>query len=369
MSAYRRKWKDKKTGKIRLGSYYFKFDLDGETYKETVKTARTMKQAEEAERQFRQDLHEGRYGVKSKKQLFSTFVNEVYLPYVEQNNKRLDHYQQHAKMLCQYFEGRHLKQISSFAVETFKRDRMKTPTRYNKKRSPRTVNSEMGTLSGILSLAVTHKLLRENSCSGVKWLDSDDLPTKRIAADEEKALLMAAEADYWFLKPMIQLALWTSFRQGELIALSQSAIDFSHNRIYVFNPKWRKDKRKTQGVPMSAEVRELLLRLCEEARGDLLFPDSEGKKLKRHIVYCAFKRACERAGISGLRFHDLRHEYGSRLGDADVNLKKIMQLMGHANTRQTERYVHPDDEELVAATEIAAQGRTRIVPERLRAVK
>jgi integrase len=66
-----------------------------------------------------------------------------------------------------------------------------------------------------------------------------------------------------------------------------------------------------------------------------------------------------------LRFHDLRHEYGSRLGDADVNLKKIARRMGHSNTKQTERYVHPDDEGLLVATSVAAQNRTRIVPERV----
>jgi hypothetical protein len=43
-----------------------------------------------------------------------------------------------------------------------------------------------------------------------------------------------------------------------------------------------------------------------------------------------------------------------------VNLKKIAMLMGHARTKQTERYVHPDDAGLLAATEVAA--RTTIVP-------
>jgi integrase len=63
--------------------------------------------------------------------------------------------------------------------------------------------------------------------------------------------------------------------------------------------------------------------------------------------------ACARGEIKDLRFHDLRHEYGSRLGDADVNLKKIARLMGHSNTKQTERYVHPDDEGLLVATSAA----------------
>ena len=67
-----------------------------------------------------------------------------------------------------------------------------------------------------------------------------------------------------------------------------------------------------------------------------------------------------RAGVKGFRFHDLRHEYGSRLGDADVNLKKIARLMEHSNTKQTERYVHPTDDGLLAATE---SPRSRAVPQ------
>src|SRR5437868_13656590 len=63
---------------------------------------------------------------------------------------------------------------------------------------------------------------------------------------------------------------------------------------------------------------------------------------KLPVTVPIFRKACVRAGIEGFRFHDLRHEYGSRLGDADVNLKKIAQLMGHSNTKQTERYVHPN---------------------------
>ena len=111
----------------------------------------------------------------------------------------------------------------------------------------------------------------------------------------------------------------------------------------------------------------LLIELCEAAPGSLIFTDELGHRLKRHTVDYYFRQACALAGIKGLRFHDLRHEYGSRLGDADVNLKKIARLMGHSNTQQTERYVHPTDAGLLAATEVAAQpSSTRIVPAKLR---
>ncbi len=372
MPVYKRKWKDEQTGRTRTGSYYFKFVVDGVTYKETVKTARTKPQAQAAERRARQEVHEGVYGGRSRQMLFSQFVNEIFLPWSEQNSKASSHYKQQlqARMICEYFKGRTLGQVSSLAVERFKRDRAATATKQDEARSPHTVNSELTTLSGILTLAARHKYIRENPCGKVKQLDAEGAPERRLSQGEETALLVSAEHAPPFLKPMIQLALWTGFRQGELIALEKSAVDFSRNRIFVVNPKWKRDRRKTEGVPMSAQVRELLGELCRSAPGGYLFTDEQGGRLKRARVDHFFRKACERAGVANLRFHDLRHEYGSRLGDADVNLKKISRLMGHSNTRQTERYVHPTDDGLLAATEVAAQKpaekSTRIVPVRLR---
>jgi integrase len=371
MAVYRRKWKDRKTGDVRFGHYYFKFDVDGVTYKETVKTARTKKQAEEAERRARQEVHEGVYGGKGRQMLFSQFVSEVYLPWSEQNCKPASHYKHklHAVMLCGYFDGRTLGQISTLAVERFKRERAGTESKFGGPRSLHTVNSELTTLSGVLTLAARHRFIRENPCSKVKHSDAEDAPERRLSQEEERALLASAEQGPPFLKPMIQLGVWTGFRQGELIALERSAVDFSRNRLFTVNPKWKRDRRKTEGVPMSNGVRELLLRLCKTSRGNYLFTDEQGRKLKRATVGHFFRKACARAGIEDLRFHDLRHEYGSRLGDADVNLKKIARLMGHSNTKQTERYVHPTDDGLLVATEHAARGdRTTIVPQRLKEV-
>ena len=279
------------------------------------------------------------------------------------------HYKVHARILCEYFKGRRLGQISPLAVESFKRDRLKTPVKGNKPRKPRAVNAELITLSADFALAVGLRQLSKNPCREVKWLEADEGASRRLSAEEEESLLESAESEGSYLAPMIRLALWTGFRQGELIALQKSAVDFDRNRVFVVNPKWRKDWRKTEGNPMSPQVRELLTKLSEQVEGELLFADGEGRRLHRYNVRDAFRRACERAGIESLRFHDLRHEYGSRLGDADVNLKKIARLMGHSNTKQTERYVHPTDDGLLQATAVAERPESsRNVPRRLREV-
>lgn len=368
MPVYRRKWKDQKTGKTRAGSYYFKFTVDGLTYKETVKTARTLKQAEEAERQARQEVHEGVYGRHGKKQLFSDFAEGVYMEWARQHHADTDNEQRRVSMLCEFFKGRTLAQVSQLAVEQFKITYAKTPTRCHRTRAARTVNLALATLSGILTRAVELRYVKENPCRKVRKLAVEEIPRRRLTPDAEAALLAEAEAEEAFLKPMIQLALWTGLRQGELIELRRSAVDFSRNRLFVVNPKWKRDRRKTEGNPMGEAVRDLLSGLCGRARGEYLFTDAKGRNLRRGHVDYLFRRTCRRAGLAGFRFHDLRHEYGSRLGDADVNLKKISRLMGHSTTKMTEQYVHPDEGGLLAATSVAAGGSTRIVPESMRAV-
>ena len=295
MRVYRRKYKDMR-GKIRYACWYYKFTIDGEVYKDTVREARTTRQAAEAERRARQAKYDGVYGPKGKRQLLSAFVREVYLLHVEQHNRDFYHYQVHAGILCEYFRGRTLGQISPLAVESFKRDRLKTPVKGDRPRKPRAVNAELTTLSAVCSRAVRLGLLRENPCRRVEWFKAEDGPSVRLPAEDEGALLESAESGPPFLAPMIRLALWTSFRQGELIALAKPAVDFGRNRVFVVNSKWRKDGRKTEGNPMSPQVRELLAELCQRAEGDLLFTDEQGRRLKRASVDHFFRKACRGAG-------------------------------------------------------------------------
>ena len=53
-----------------------------------------------------------------------------------------------------------------------------------------------------------------------------------------------------------------------------------------------------------------------------------------------FKRARDAAGLRPLRFHDLRHTYGSLLAAAGVDLVTIQAAMGHGALVTTGRYLH-----------------------------
>jgi len=65
----------------------------------------------------------------------------------------------------------------------------------------------------------------------------------------------------------------------------------------------------------------------------------------------AFYAAIKRAGIARLRFHDLRHTFGTRMAAAGVPMRELQEWMGHAHLTTTEIYAHyapqPDDQKWV----------------------
>jgi integrase len=60
----------------------------------------------------------------------------------------------------------------------------------------------------------------------------------------------------------------------------------------------------------------------------------------------AFDRACKRAGIDDLRFHDLRHEAVSRLFEKGFNPMEVSTISGHKTLQMLKRYTHLRAEDL-----------------------
>lgn len=60
----------------------------------------------------------------------------------------------------------------------------------------------------------------------------------------------------------------------------------------------------------------------------------------KHSISTAFDRACKRAGIINLRFHDLQHEAASRLFEAGLNVIEAASVTGHKELRMLQRYTH-----------------------------
>jgi integrase len=70
---------------------------------------------------------------------------------------------------------------------------------------------------------------------------------------------------------------------------------------------------------------------------DLPYSPNNPSALKR-----TFGTACKKAGIVGLRFHDLRHTAATRMVENTGNIVAVSKILGHANIKTKMRYAHPD---------------------------
>lgn len=158
---------------------------------------------------------------------------------------------------------------------------------------------------------------------------------RRITTDERAALLDAA-AKYRnpLLRPLIVLALETAMRRGELLAIRWADVDA---RLSVIRLRTSKNGH-ARTVPLSPMALDVLNNLrpaqdVVDAR-ELVFP------LKGNAVQLAWGRIVTRAGISDLRFHDMRHEAISSLFERGFSLPEVALISGHRDTRMLLRYTH-----------------------------
>lgn len=151
---------------------------------------------------------------------------------------------------------------------------------------------------------------------------------------------MSSSTDH--LKPILATALNTGMRKGEILSLTWNNVDFENN-LFIINASNNKSK-KAKRIPLNSYLKTMLLelKLKNQAVSEYVFLGDDNKPIKD--IKTAFKNACRRAKIVGLRFHDLRHTAGTRMLESNVNIVAISEILGHSSIDITKRrYLHPDN--------------------------
>jgi integrase len=172
------------------------------------------------------------------------------------------------------------------------------------------------------------------------------------------ALVRAAESEQDVA--IYLTAAFTGLRRGELVALRWRDVDFAAQRVRVSGsfaggrlttPK----SGKVRSVPLAPAVAEALARLSQRelftSEDDLVFPSVVGKYLDASALARRYRAALQRADLRPLRFHDLRHTFGTRM-IAKAGIRRVQEWMGHADVATTMKYLpyveRPDEARLVA---------------------
>lgn len=161
--------------------------------------------------------------------------------------------------------------------------------------------------------------------------------------------------DVWgpVVRVLVLIAAITGLRQSELLGLRWRHVDWVAQRIRVRNAfvrgehsgEGKSDESTRRSVPIADEALDALKvwkeRSAYGAPDDLVFchPES-GRELDRSKVTRKFKQACRDAEVRVIRFHDLRHTFGTQMAAAGTPLRFIQEMLGHADAKTTQIYSH-----------------------------
>jgi integrase len=161
----------------------------------------------------------------------------------------------------------------------------------------------------------------------------------RVLTDEEVAKLLQSlepigRRSHW-TKPVVQLALATAMRRGELLSLRWEHIDLTGRTAFL--PDTKNGDSRT--VPLSSVAVQVLEQLPRHISGVVI-------PVKFFTLDAAFKRARKRAGLDDVRFHDLRRTAITRMAEKLPNVIELAAVSGHKSLMVLKRYYRPTAAEL-----------------------
>lgn len=316
----------------REGSRFFWLEYtlpSGKTVRESSKT--TDKAEAEKTLRLRQQS--------AKSLSFRAVVEDFFDTRTDLKTSSLERYQDSLIAVDPYFGDLALSDIKIDTLKGFIAER-------RKKVSASTVKRDLAFVSTLFSHAI-EAMVGGPDFNPVKMLPKKSLKERKrlrwLRWDEYERLL--ANCTNRQQRLIIMTAVLTGMRHSEITQLTKPMIDFSRRQIIL--PPWVTKRDKERVVPLVPELCEALSAHCSHSPGDLVFHRFDRTK-RKHMPYVTFNRSWQairrRAKLNDVRFHDLRHTFGSWWVQAGGDLYPLKEVMGHTDLATTQRYAHLNSE-------------------------
>ena len=234
----------------------------------------------------------------------------------------------------------------------------------NTKISPATIRRKLTVLQSVLTQAVKLGLISQNPADS-KRLTLPKVTAPKIEIFSKQAavkMLECLEDEPLQFQVLIQLAIMSGCRAGELCALKFSDFDYETCKMTV-----ERSAYKITGQPIAIkppkdyEVRtitlnphciELVKLLQAEKRreaqrlgtywkgGEWLFTQADGEIMHPHTPTAKFRKFLSKHNLPHKKFHSLRHSSATLLLYGGANIKTVQQRLGHADIVTTNKYLH-----------------------------
>ncbi len=213
-----------------------------------------------------------------------------------------------------------------------------------------TANRIFNDVNAMLSLAyVNGKVSSKAAWETVKKFENVGISKNAyLSVDEAKLFINSCAPDF---RNLVQAGLATGCRYMELATLKVSGYDPQNHSISLIQGKTQKLKH----VFLTTEESAFFADLARGKRAnDLILTQANGKPWIKSSQQSRMRTALRAAGIQRhVRFHDLRHTFGTLLAQQGVALGLIANQLGHSSVRVTERYAHFSPEHVAGAIRAA----------------
>ncbi len=305
---------------------------------------------------------EARKPVAEKPITLGDFVGEHFAPWARANQKAGAATVAALEACFGSLYSRDLRSVVAFDIERFKTTRRKDGIK------PATVNRDLDRIRKVFACAVEWGFLSQHPLRMVKRIKVDNERVRYLRADEEKRLRKALadreverrkqrqsgnkwlrergneERPIWpkygftdHVLPIVLLALNTGMRRGELFGVEWRSVSMAGKLLTV--DAGNAKSGKTRHIPLNSEAMDVLRRWKKQQDGSgLVFPSASGARFNN--INKAWAGIITAARLPDFNFHDLRHDFASKLVMAGVDLNTVRELMGHADIKMTLRYAH-----------------------------
>lgn len=220
-----------------------------------------------------------------------------------------------------------------------------------------TINKDLDLIHRTLKYAVNREYISSNPADAVEKLKEERFEPQPLTVEEMNLLRQAVEQNEdWRLIIPVYLGAYQGLRRGEIVGLKWKMVSFEDNIIKIRETitqmggeiieKPPKTEGSNRDLEMFPTVRDMLLRyrdyqIKNNLYNEYVVVNQNGKRLNPTYLSKKFKEFLVDNGLREIRFHDLRHTFGTRAIGAGVNPLAVSGAMGHSNLSTTLNiYVH-----------------------------
>lgn len=328
-------------------TFYIRYKVAGRDVWE--RAGLNLTQARKALAVRRAEIAQGRFCIQDTRRKHSLDeLCRLRLEYAEANGQGAS-YKSATKLIGELLEevaaGRAVEDILPFDIEKLKAKLRERSYKVSY------INWILALLKGMFNLAAKQGWIEKNPCQGVRPL-AGEAKRERILSDEEVDRLLRVVRSrperFGYLEPIIETALSTGMRLGEMLTLRWEQVDLSTRSIHLTKTK----NRKGRVIPISSRLVHVLAALPKSGEYVLYEKHTDPSYSKPKVDLAA---AMKLAGIADASWHTFRHTFISRAVAAGADLVALRDVVGHSDLRILSRYSHASQKARAVAVELASK--------------